>query len=101
RRLCKSLRYIRLFFLTTPNFDRPVLPAAVVRRLQSPDACERAVLRRDDFRGREFQRRADRILTRSRRAFAGWLLVLLVVFLCLYPDFVERLIAVIPLSLFM
>src|SRR6185369_7151130 len=86
---------------TTSNCDRHVPRAGAVLPLPFRDACERALLRLADFRGPEFQRRADRILTRSGRAFRGWLVVLIVVFLCLYPGFVERLIAVLPLSLFM
>src|SRR6185503_10825600 len=95
------LRCIHLVSSTTSNCDRRVPRAGAVRRLRSRGGCEHALPRLADFPGPEFQRRADRILTRSERAFRGWLVVLIVVFLCLYPGFVERLIAVIPLSLFM
>src|SRR6267143_5849012 len=101
RRLRESQRYIRPVFLKTSNCVRRVRRARVVPQSQFPGGSACAGLRRGLFPAPEFQRRADRILLRSQRAFWVSLPVLLVVFLCLYPVFVERLIAAIPLSLFM
>src|SRR5207248_10597017 len=94
------LQCTHLVSLRTSSCVRHVQPARAARQPPFPDAYARVWLRLGEFRGPEFQRRADRILTRSRRAFWVSLLVPLVVFLCLYPGFVERLIAAIPLSLF-
>src|SRR6266498_276964 len=85
---------------TTSNCVRRVQLAHAAPQLLFRVAYAYVWLHLCEFPGPEFQRRADRILTRSERAFRVSLLILLVVFLCLYPGFVERLIAAIPLSLF-
>src|SRR5216683_6433576 len=100
-RLRESQRCIRPVSLTTSNCVRRVRRARVVPQSRFPGGSACAGLRRGWFPTPEFQRRADRILLRSQRAFWVSLPVLLVVFLCLYPVFVERLISAIPLSLFM
>src|SRR6266550_8808902 len=96
-----SRQCTRLVFLTTSDCVRRVRRAHVARQSLFQDVSAHAGPRRGLFPVPEFQRRADRILLRSQRAFWVSLPVLLVVFLCLYPVFVERLIAAIPLSLFM
>src|SRR6266550_2473229 len=101
RRPRESRLCIHPVFLTTSSFARHVRLARVVPQSRFQGGSAYAGLLRGLFPGPEFQRRADRILLRSQRAFWVSLPVLLVVFLCLYPVFVERLIAAIPLSLFM
>src|SRR5438309_1514069 len=77
-----------------------VRPFASVRKSLSPLARVRETPCRVSAQAREFQRRADRTLFRSRRAFRECFRFPFVVFLYLYQSFAVRLIALTPPSLF-
>src|ERR1700720_626964 len=100
RRLRVWPRCIHPVFLKTSGCDQPARRASAVPLSPSPAEHARAAHRRAAFPPPEYQKRADRTLSRSQRASGVWLLSLFVVFLGLCPGSAKRLIAAIPLSLF-
>src|SRR5262249_39448642 len=82
------------------NFGLPVQRVVSDRKFLFPVERVHETLRCGALPEREFQRRADRTLFRSRRACAGCFLFQSEVFLYCYRRSAKRLTALTPLSLF-
>src|SRR5258706_15600260 len=100
RRLRESRPCIRPASWRPSDFDRHARFVASARKFLFPPGLVREKPCRAFLPGREFQRRADRTLFRSRRAFGECFLFRLVAFLYSNLHFAKLLTALTPLSLF-